>query len=165
MAWIKCHKPEVPGITKTFSDSFVFLSFLQNTVVFTITKMMQLCANNPMSANNLLIKYKFLLTGCPSFETPNNGTIVPSKDLYGFGEVVTVYCRQGFDLVGNERLVCSQNRNWHGQIPRCISKGKICYPTGQFRKSVEISTENFRRGFDFDISTSNNFNEFYCTSK
>ncbi|XP_072013765.1 IgGFc-binding protein-like [Amphiura filiformis] len=57
--------------------------------------------------------------GCLSFEKSSMGTLVPSKDLYNFGDSVTVYCRQGFDLLGDETLVCLSSGYWHGEIPRC----------------------------------------------
>ncbi|XP_072042618.1 uncharacterized protein [Amphiura filiformis] len=57
--------------------------------------------------------------GCLPFSKPAQGTLVPDRDLYGYGESVTVYCRQGFGLQGDEVLVCLDSGLWHGQIPTC----------------------------------------------
>ncbi|XP_072014231.1 uncharacterized protein [Amphiura filiformis] len=59
------------------------------------------------------------ILGCLSFEKTSNATIVPSKDLYNFGDSITVYCREGFELQGDETLVCLSSGHWHGEIPTC----------------------------------------------
>ncbi|XP_072014230.1 uncharacterized protein [Amphiura filiformis] len=63
-----------------------------------------------------------IIPGCLSFDKISNGTVVPIKDLYNFGDSVTVFCRQGFELLGDETLVCLTSGYWHGKIPRCSLK-------------------------------------------
>ena len=66
--------------------------------------------------------------GCPSFIKPRDGTVDPVKELYEFGEYVTVFCLQGFTLIGSEKRMCLRSSLWSGQVPTCsaeISKGKL----------------------------------------
>ena len=59
------------------------------------------------------------ISGCPSFSKPRDGTVDPEKDWYEFGESVTLFCRRGFNLIGNERLICLRTGVWSAQIPTC----------------------------------------------
>ncbi|XP_072017369.1 coagulation factor XIII B chain-like [Amphiura filiformis] len=67
--------------------------------------------------------------GCLPFPVPENAVVDLVKDLYAFGDVINVYCRQGFALTGDERLVCSNSGVWHGEIPRCSAENQGgCFP-------------------------------------
>ena len=63
-----------------------------------------------------------MFTGCPSFGKPRGGTVDPDKDSYEFGESVVVFCRQGFTLIGDERLICLRTGVWSEQIPKCSNE-------------------------------------------
>ena len=60
-----------------------------------------------------------LYVGCPKFMRPANGLLDPDEDVYSIGQIVTVYCRQGYNLIGDETLVCTNAGDWHGIIPTC----------------------------------------------
>ncbi|XP_072022983.1 cubilin-like [Amphiura filiformis] len=64
------------------------------------------------------------ISGCLPFPVPGNAVIDLVKDLYAFGDVINVYCRQGFALTGDERLICSNTGIWHGEIPRCSAENQ-----------------------------------------
>ncbi|XP_072018478.1 complement component receptor 1-like protein [Amphiura filiformis] len=58
--------------------------------------------------------------GClPFTRATDDGTIVPVKDMYNEGDVVQLFCRQGFDVIGDQAIVCGSTGSWLGQIPRC----------------------------------------------
>ncbi|XP_072048170.1 uncharacterized protein [Amphiura filiformis] len=57
--------------------------------------------------------------GCPPIDRPQDGSVDPVKSVYAFGDVITVYCRQGFQLIGDETLFCSTTGSWLGQSPSC----------------------------------------------
>ncbi|XP_072037015.1 uncharacterized protein [Amphiura filiformis] len=49
----------------------------------------------------------------------DKGSIVPAKNVYAYGDVITVYCREGFHRIGDEQLFCSNTGTWLGEIPKC----------------------------------------------
>ena len=61
--------------------------------------------------------------GCLSFSKPVNGLLDPNEDVYNYGQVVTVYCRQGYDLIGDDTVFCSDTGNWVGDMPTCSQRG------------------------------------------
>ncbi|XP_072018874.1 uncharacterized protein [Amphiura filiformis] len=70
------------------------------------------------------ISMRFELVGCEGsscfpFNQPTDGAVSPEKDLYNGGDIVTVYCRQGVHIIGDEMLICSSSGSWYGQTPRC----------------------------------------------
>ncbi|XP_072046776.1 uncharacterized protein [Amphiura filiformis] len=58
-------------------------------------------------------------SGCPPIDRPQDGSVDPVKSLYEPGDVITVYCRQEFQLIGDETLFCSSTGSWLGQSPSC----------------------------------------------
>ncbi|XP_072048168.1 C4b-binding protein beta chain-like [Amphiura filiformis] len=56
---------------------------------------------------------------CLPINKPKDGSVDPVKDFYTFGDVITVYCRQGFQLIGDEHLFCSDTGEWLGETPKC----------------------------------------------
>ena len=74
--------------------------------------------------------------GCPSFEIPQNGRLDPTKDWYDPGDIVTLFCDQGFDVVGDAAVVCSSAQTWHGEIPKCSSNTQGMY--GQLRDLTSL---------------------------
>ncbi|XP_072017558.1 CUB and sushi domain-containing protein 3-like [Amphiura filiformis] len=72
-----------------------------------------------------------IIPGCLPFPVPANAVIDLVKGIYAFGDVITVYCRHGFALTGDERLICSNTGVWHGDIPRCSAenqRGCLAFP-------------------------------------
>ncbi|XP_072043888.1 uncharacterized protein [Amphiura filiformis] len=49
----------------------------------------------------------------------DEGTIAPAKNLYEYGDVITVFCRKGLHHIGDDQLVCLNTGSWLGEIPRC----------------------------------------------
>ena len=67
-----------------------------------------------------------LPAGCIPFEKPVDGILIPDKETYNIGDSVTVYCRNGFDLIGDETLACLNTGSWLGEIPTCeVPDGKL----------------------------------------
>lgn len=42
-----------------------------------------------------------------------------------FGQIARYGCKTGFNLIGNETLICSANGSWIGEEPVCVIKGSI----------------------------------------
>ena len=57
--------------------------------------------------------------GCLPFKKPTDGRVFPDQETYNIGDSVTVYCRNGFDLIGDETLGCLSTGLWLGEIPTC----------------------------------------------
>ena len=68
--------------------------------------------------------------GCPSIVKPNGGAVIPDKDYYEFGESITVFCRQDYDLIGDETLICLRSGLWSQETPTC-SQGKTIRQGGK----------------------------------
>ncbi|XP_072043887.1 uncharacterized protein [Amphiura filiformis] len=60
-------------------------------------------------------------SGCLPIMTiySDEGTIAPAKNLYEYGDVITVFCRKGLHHIGDDQLVCLNTGSWLGEIPRC----------------------------------------------
>ncbi|RWS09468.1 uncharacterized protein B4U79_12754 [Dinothrombium tinctorium] len=56
---------------------------------------------------------------CPSLESPVNGKLLSTKQIYHFGDIVKFACNFGYILLGSESLVCTSNGIWNGSIPEC----------------------------------------------
>ena len=64
--------------------------------------------------------------GCLSITKPDGGAVIPDKDFYDFGESITVVCRQDYNLIGDETLICLRPGLWSKETPTCSqSQGKI----------------------------------------
>ena len=68
-------------------------------------------------------------TGCPSIAKPNGGEIIPNKSHFEYGESVTVLCRQAYDLLVDETLICLRSGLWSKEMPTC-SQGKTTTLSG-----------------------------------
>ncbi|XP_072018480.1 scavenger receptor cysteine-rich domain-containing protein DMBT1-like [Amphiura filiformis] len=65
----------------------------------------------------LEIQYTCRLGGCLPFTIPTDeGTIVPMKDRYNEGDIVQLFCSQGFDVIGDQAITCGSSGSWLGQI-------------------------------------------------
>ncbi|XP_072047500.1 uncharacterized protein [Amphiura filiformis] len=51
----------------------------------------------------------------------DEGSVVPAKNVYAYGDVITVYCREGFHRIGDEQLSCLNTGSWLGEIPKCFT--------------------------------------------
>ncbi|XP_072046670.1 uncharacterized protein [Amphiura filiformis] len=47
------------------------------------------------------------------------GSVVPAKNVYAYGDAITVYCREGYHRIGDEQLSCLNTGSWLGEIPKC----------------------------------------------
>ncbi|XP_054418896.1 apolipoprotein R-like [Pteronotus mesoamericanus] len=48
-----------------------------------------------------------------------NGNLSVDKTLYVELENVTIQCDNGYGLVSNQSITCSENRTWHPEVPTC----------------------------------------------
>jgi len=49
---------------------------------------------------------------------------------YLVNDTVTFACDKGYKLQGQKELVCQENREWNGAMPRCIGKQVVIYIIG-----------------------------------
>ena len=56
------------------------------------------------------------VTGCSKLTAPNNGA--KSTDETGDGSIVEFTCDQGYTLIGDSSIMCSDG-NWSGNVPVC----------------------------------------------
>uniref|UniRef100_A0A914P1I8 Uncharacterized protein n=1 Tax=Panagrolaimus davidi TaxID=227884 RepID=A0A914P1I8_9BILA len=71
------------------------------------------------------------ITMCPTFDDIENGSFVLNNYLPN--SVVTFYCDSGFEIQGNEKLICKADGSWNGTEPSCDFVGTT---------TVETTTEN-----------------------
>ncbi|XP_072024359.1 scavenger receptor cysteine-rich domain-containing protein DMBT1-like [Amphiura filiformis] len=58
--------------------------------------------------------------GCLPFTKPiDDSTLFPMKDWYDEGDMVLIICSQGFNLIGDQVVICGSTSSWQGQIPKC----------------------------------------------
>lgn len=48
-----------------------------------------------------------------------NGKLSENKYQYLEMETIAVQCASGFEVVGSQRITCSENRTWHPAVPEC----------------------------------------------
>ncbi|XP_072019681.1 uncharacterized protein [Amphiura filiformis] len=77
-------------------------------------------------------------TRCPSFAKTDDGIVSPDKDWYDGGDIVTIYCSQGYHVVGDGKLVCTNSGSWHGQAPKCLPINQGDIPDGSTPTSIII---------------------------
>ena len=51
---------------------------------------------------------------------PNMTNIEPKEDWYTYGQTVTPYCPDGYEIIGDQDLVCTDMGTWYGNMPECI---------------------------------------------
>ncbi|CAL4150116.1 unnamed protein product [Meganyctiphanes norvegica] len=57
---------------------------------------------------------------CPSLESPDNGMLLDTRDMYHYGDRVTFQCDFGYVMDGSDTLVCTSAGAWNGSIPKCF---------------------------------------------
>ncbi|XP_045205733.2 CUB and sushi domain-containing protein 3-like [Mercenaria mercenaria] len=75
-----------------------------------------------------------MLTDCGSLEAPEDGDIKGTTSTYQ--SIVTFSCSEGFDLSGDEKLVCTADGKWNGSTPVCRIKDCGSLPELQNGKIV-----------------------------
>lgn len=48
-----------------------------------------------------------------------DGTVSLDKKQYVESETVTVQCDSGYSVVGSPSIICSENRTWYPEVPKC----------------------------------------------
>jgi hypothetical protein len=48
-----------------------------------------------------------------------NGKLSVEKNQYFEMENVTIHCNPGYVTVGPQTITCTENKNWHPEVPRC----------------------------------------------
>ena len=56
---------------------------------------------------------------------PNEGGIQPNQDWFHCGQVVNVTCKDGFQLFGEDQMICTDSRLWYKGTSRCEPEGKL----------------------------------------
>ena len=51
-----------------------------------------------------------------------HGHVSPDKVEEGVTVLATIFCDEGFILVGKDTLSCTKSGKWDGDVPKCISK-------------------------------------------
>ena len=49
----------------------------------------------------------------------SNGKLSVEKDQYVSPETVTVRCDPGYRMVGSQNILCSENKFWSPDVPKC----------------------------------------------
>ena len=57
---------------------------------------------------------------CRPLEEPDNGTIACTRSGFVIGDVCTVRCDDGFDLIGSATRICLGNQTWSGTEATCL---------------------------------------------
>lgn len=66
----------------------------------------------------------FLLAkSCPDLEV-NNGIILSSVTHFFYGHYISVICELGYQMQGENSLLCLESGTWDKETPTCI--GKYC---------------------------------------
>ena len=63
---------------------------------------------------------------CSPLEEPENGTIACTRSGFVVGDVCTIRCDDGFDLVGSDTRTCLGNQTWSGEEATCVPGGPYC---------------------------------------
>ncbi|XP_045614794.2 uncharacterized protein uif isoform X1 [Procambarus clarkii] len=56
---------------------------------------------------------------CPGLESPSNGLLLDTRDMYHYGDLVSFQCNFGYVMVGSDKLICNSNGIWNGTLPEC----------------------------------------------
>ena len=66
------------------------------------------------------------LPTCGPLRVPDNGKLDPEQNSYVIGTPVTFSCNKGYELIGEEALVClvegGEFDGWTAEEPTCRSK-------------------------------------------
>lgn len=68
--------------------------------------------------------FKLIFLDCGVLNRPLNGSVT-MKHGTTFGQIARYSCEDGFNLIGNETLICSANGSWSREEPVCKVKGII----------------------------------------
>ena len=63
---------------------------------------------------------------CSPLKEPENGTIACTRSGFVVGDVCTIRCDDGFDLVGSDTRTCLGNQIWSGEEATCVPGGPYC---------------------------------------
>jgi len=81
----------------------------------------------PYLYNTLLVEMLWSLTGIrcvvPSFPNYNISDVAME---YFVGDNLMVKCRDGYKLIGQDVLTCSNSSQWTPQVPHCTRIGEDC---------------------------------------
>ena len=57
---------------------------------------------------------------CPLLDEPENGTIACTRSGFVVGDICTIRCDDGFDLIGSATRICLGNQTWSGREATCV---------------------------------------------
>ncbi|KAB7498637.1 Fibropellin-1 [Armadillidium nasatum] len=56
---------------------------------------------------------------CPTLTSPDHGTLMDSRKMFHYGDVVSFHCDFGYVMQGPEILACMNTGEWNGTVPVC----------------------------------------------
>ncbi|XP_064091137.1 sushi, von Willebrand factor type A, EGF and pentraxin domain-containing protein 1-like isoform X2 [Macrobrachium nipponense] len=65
---------------------------------------------------------------CPTLESPANGVLVDTREMYHYGDIVKFQCNFGYVMYGSDTLTCTSSGEWNGTLPEC--RYASCAPLG-----------------------------------
>ncbi|KAM7335867.1 hypothetical protein ACRRTK_004360 [Alexandromys fortis] len=67
-----------------------------------------------------------------------HGSLSVEKEHYTEMENITIQCDTGYDLVGSPNIICSENRTWDPEIPKCkMEAPEDCKHVNEGRKLLQ----------------------------
>ncbi|KAH0507283.1 Zona pellucida sperm-binding protein 3 receptor [Microtus ochrogaster] len=67
-----------------------------------------------------------------------HGSLSVEKEHYSEMENITIQCDTGYDLVGSPNIICSENRTWDPEIPKCKTEAlEECKQVNEGRKLLQ----------------------------
>jgi len=54
--------------------------------------------------------------------TGPNISVLDSRLIYNVNDTIVIECDEGYQVQGQQRLVCQESGKWNGSMPTCIGK-------------------------------------------
>ena len=80
----------------------------------------------------------FSAKSCPDLEV-SNGIILSSATNYIYGHNISVICELGYQMQGENSLLCQANGTWDKETPTCIGKYCIVGSSSNCSQSIDNS--------------------------
>ncbi|XP_057625138.1 zona pellucida sperm-binding protein 3 receptor-like [Chionomys nivalis] len=127
-------EPAMPSC-QADSEMQTHVAVTSPSVAETVTK-----SNKYLSDNGESSRYVSARGVC-SKPVVMHGSLSVEKEHYTETENVTIQCDTGYDLVGSPNIICSENRTWDPEIPKCKTEAlEECEQVNEGRKLLQCLT-------------------------